>query len=100
MHYQEIFLANLAATEEVVAVTVMVVGTMTMYTEHLLHACQVLWQTLNHCHLIQRSTPAKGEHGHCANELGKHQHPHQQQHPLKHRESGPWDPSLLSLRVF
>lgn len=53
-------LANLAATEEVVAVIVMVVGTMTMFTERLLHACQALWQTLNHCHLIQRSPPAKG----------------------------------------
>lgn len=55
----QILLANLAATEEVVAVIVMVVGTMTTYTEHLLHACQALWQTLNHCHLIQSSSLAK-----------------------------------------
>ena len=45
----QILLANLAATDEVVAVIVMVVRTMTMYTE-VLHACQVLWQTLSTQH--------------------------------------------------
>lgn len=39
-------------TEEVVAAIVMVARTITIFTKHLLHACQALWQTLNRCPLI------------------------------------------------